>query len=161
MKSENVLKLEKFIETYQEGRILSLENGLLNRVKYALSGMYGRVEGYEMHRMTERQIERKVAICSDLLDFLGKVDPGISSRRGMVMYEIHAPMVMLAQLRLRKGILGKKEAEKEFRKGLIMLKMAKELLKYDQEGSFEKKVYYGAQASIEPLEAFIKENFAT
>ena len=74
---------------------------------------------------------------------------------GMLMYEIHMPLIMLAKLEMESGKLSKVDAKKEFRRAILNLKMSLEMLKYEPEGSFEKNVYHGAEGSLVPLESFI------
>ena len=73
----------------------------------------------------------------------------------MLMYEIHMPIIMLAKLEMGSGNMSKDNAKKEFRRAIVNLKMSLEILKYEPDGSFEKNIYYGAKASVAPLEAFI------
>ena len=71
------------------------------------------------------------------------------------MYEIHMPIIMLAKLGMENGSMSKDDAKKEFRRAILNLKMSLEMLKYEPDGSFEKNIYYGAKASVAPLESFI------
>ena len=74
---------------------------------------------------------------------------------GMLMYEIHMPLIMLAKLDMESGKLSKDDAKKEFRRAILNLKMSLEILKYEPDGSFEKNIYHGAKGSVAPLESFI------
>ena len=74
---------------------------------------------------------------------------------GMLMYEIHMPLIMLAKLEMENGKLSKDDAKKEFRRAILNLKMSLEILKYEPDGSFEKNIYHGAKGSVAPLESFI------
>ena len=74
---------------------------------------------------------------------------------GMLMYEIHMPLILLAKLEMESGKLSKEDAKKEFRRAILNLKMSLEILKYEPEGSFGKNVYHGAKGSLVPLESFI------
>ena len=71
------------------------------------------------------------------------------------MYEIHMPLILLAKLEMESGKLSKDDAKKEFRRGILNLKMSLEILKYEPDGSFEKNIYHEAKDSVAPLESFI------
>ena len=77
----------------------------------------------------------------------------------MVMYELHMPQIMLGQLKYQNGQISKSEAEKEFRKGLLNLKLCLQMLKFEPEGTFEKQVYHGAKDSVQGLEQFVNNAF--
>lgn len=153
----NVDRLEAFLDKYQ--KTLDPHNMLMIRVKYSLCGLYGRAKGYEMQELTPKALSRKKELCEEVLEVLNKVDTGFSPRKGMVMYELHLPLIMLTQLRLQQGLLDQTEAKKQFQLGLVNLKLSVEHLKHEPEGTFEKKVYYGAKESIKPLEDFVKNAF--
>ena len=74
---------------------------------------------------------------------------------GILMYEIHMPIIMLAKLAMENGNMSKDDAKKEFRRAILNLKMSLEMLKYEPDGSFEKNIYHGAKGSVAPLESFI------
>ena len=44
--------------------------------------MYGRVEGYLLNDLSEKDMDRKVECCRDLLKILDLLDPGVSRLRG-------------------------------------------------------------------------------
>lgn len=77
----------------------------------------------------------------------------------MVMYELHLPLIMLAQLSLNQGLVDRTEAKKDFAKGLLNLKQSLEHLQHEPDDAFEKKVYLGAVASVKPLESFVQAQF--
>ena len=75
------------------------------------------------------------------------------------MYELHMPQIMLGQLNYQSGQINKSEADKEFRKSLLNLKLSLQMLKFEPEGSFEKQVYHGAKDSVQGLEQFVNNAF--
>ena len=74
---------------------------------------------------------------------------------GMLMYELHLPIIMMTQLKLQSGVLTKDVAKREFQLALKYLKDSMEILRHQPDGCFEKNVYYGAKDSIQPIQNFV------
>ena len=73
----------------------------------------------------------------------------------MVMYEVHMPVIILAKISLDKnGEVYKVTAKREFKKAILYLKMALEMLKFAPRGSIENQLYLEAKDSVSKLEAF-------
>jgi hypothetical protein len=73
----------------------------------------------------------------------------------MLMYELHMPIIMLAQLKFRSGLLNQDQAKKEFQRAVDYLKDSLDILMHEQDGSFEKNVYYGAKDSVKEIQNFV------
>jgi hypothetical protein len=56
---------------------------LFTSARQSLSQLYGRDEKYLLNTLTTNQLERKVAICRQLLDVADVVEPGLTRIRGM------------------------------------------------------------------------------
>jgi hypothetical protein len=56
---------------------------LFTSARQSLSQLYGRDEKYLLNTLTMEQLERKVAICRQLLDVADVVEPGLTRIRGM------------------------------------------------------------------------------
>ena len=85
----------------------------------------------------------------------GPVSWIIISSVGMLMYELHMPIIMMTQLKLQSGLLSKDEAKREFQLALKYLKDSMDILRHQPDGCFEKNVYYGAKDSIQPIQNFV------
>lgn len=73
----------------------------------------------------------------------------------MVMYEVHMPVIILAKISLDKnGEVYKATAKREFKKAILYLKMALEMLKFAPRGSVENQLYLEAKDSVSKLEGF-------
>lgn len=79
--------------------------------------MYGRCKGHEMQDLTESDLVRKQQLGLEAMEVLNIVEPGISGVRGLVLYELHLPFVMLTQMRFQQGKMDIEQAGKDFRKG--------------------------------------------
>ena len=90
---------------------------LTARFPRRVCGMYGRCKGREMQDLTESDLVRKQRLGLEAMEVLDVVEPGISGVRGLVLYELHLPFVMLTQMRFQFGQLGVERAAKDFRQG--------------------------------------------
>ena len=86
------LELERLLRKL--GRVLPASNAMLVRLKYSLSGLYGRAPGYQLFSLDRSQVERKRRLCEDTLEALDILQPGYSCRRGMVLYELHTALLL-------------------------------------------------------------------
>ena len=87
-----VEQLERMLVKYS--RVLQPSNVMLVRLKYSLSGLYGRAPGYQLFSLDRNQIERKRILCEETLEALDILQPGYSCRRGMVLYELHTALLL-------------------------------------------------------------------
>ena len=148
---------EAFLKKYKP--ILHPNHVVLIRVKYALAKMYGRMEGYEANSLTNDQLERKLGLCREVLGVLDVIMPGQSRMRGVMMYELHLPLVLLANRQLQRGPGGGADPAKikaNLKQGLQFLKQGMEILKLQPEGSFESKIVAGAEHSVVELEKWVQ-----
>ncbi|RVE47687.1 hypothetical protein evm_007676 [Chilo suppressalis] len=62
---------------------------------HSLSQLYGKVTAYMIHEMTDAQLNRKIHICRELMKVFDVIEPGYSRLRGVTLYELHAPLMIL------------------------------------------------------------------
>ena len=144
--SEGPTGLEAFLTKFS--RVLADGNGLLQRVRYCLCGQYGRVPGYELSHLSSAQLERKLQLCESMLATLDKLQPGRSSRRAMILYELHISLLVTGQTQ------GKKEMLK---RSVNCLREAVDLLKDEPPASFGGQLFIGGSASLPQVEKFVSE----
>ena len=122
-------------------KILHPQNLLIVRLKYNLIGLYGREKGFHSQvsllnlidllsiillseqDLSEPQWKRKKELCEEILDVLKVLEPSMTVRKARIMYELHLPILMLAQIGLNNGE-DRLTLKKEFQKGLVTLKIA-------------------------------------
>lgn len=148
---------EAFLKKFKP--ILHPNHVVLIKVKYALAKMYGRMEGYEANNLTDQQLERKLGLCQEVLSVLDLIMPGQSRMRGVIMYELHLPLVLLSNRQLQRGPGGGADPAKikaDLRQGLKYLKQGIAILRLQPEGSFESKIVAGAKDSVGELEKWVQ-----
>ena len=144
--SEGPTGLEAFLTKFS--RVLADGNGLLQRVRYSLCGQYGRLPGYQLSQLSSVQLERKLHLCESMLNTLDKLQPGRSSRRAMILYELHISLLVIGQTQGRKDLL---------KRSVICLKEAVDLLKDEPPASFGGQLFIGGSASLPHVEKFVSE----
>lgn len=155
--SSSVKRSEQFLR--ERGDVLHPNNGIMVAMKARVCGMYGRCKGHEMQHLTESDLVRKQRLGLEAMEVLNLVEPGISGVKGLVLYELHLPFVMLTQMRFQLGKMGMEQAGKDFRKGLTYLKESLEILQFESEGTLQKSIYHGSKDSALKLEGFIDSVF--
>ena len=61
---------------------------LIMQVKKELALRYGNTEKSLMSNLTEKQLERKLQLCQEWLEVMGKVDRGFTLSRGRILEEV-------------------------------------------------------------------------
>ena len=148
---------EAFLKKYKP--VLHPNHVILIRAKYSLAKMYGRMEGYEANNLSLELLERKRQLCEEVLGVLDVIMPGSVRMRGVMLYELHLPYVMIANRQLQAGPGGGADPAKicaNLKKGLKYLKQGIEILKLQPENSFEAKIVAGAKDSLVELENWVK-----
>ncbi|XP_023325963.1 histone-lysine N-methyltransferase ASHR1 [Eurytemora carolleeae] len=147
---------EAFLRKY--GQVLHSNHVIMISVKYSLAKMYGRMLGYEATTLTDAQLKRKLELCEQVLDVFNIILPGNNRMRGVMLYELHLPLVMLANRSLDKGPgsgVNPKSIKAGLKKGLESLKSGLAILKLEPEGSFEAKIVEGSKDSVAELEDWV------
>ena len=168
---------EAFLKKY--GSVLHPNHVILIRAKYSLAKMYGRMAGYEAASLGPDLLDRKRQLCEEVLGVLDTLMPGqVSSHwppwsrdpvltpdwlqarmRGVMLYELHLPLVLAANRQLQLGPGGGADPEKikaNLRRGLQCLKQGLDILRLQPEDSFEAKIVAGAKGSLVELENWVK-----
>ncbi|XP_040573772.1 SET domain-containing protein SmydA-8 isoform X1 [Lepeophtheirus salmonis] len=125
---------------------------------YVLGKMYGRMEGYEPDSLSDDQFMRKKELCERVLKVLNVITPGQTRKKGMMMYELHLPFVIMGNRALQKGPNGNvdpQEIKKNLRMGLDYLKKGIKILGEEPSDSFEYKIFVSSQESVKQLEEWV------
>ncbi|XP_032597198.1 SET domain-containing protein SmydA-8 [Drosophila grimshawi] len=138
--------LENFLTRYRE--VLRPNHYLLLSAKYSLCQIYGRIEGYLLPEMSPQDIERKERYCRDFLEIVDLLDPGLTRLRGLIMYELHAPIMVLAQLGMQSGQLTRQEFLKRIKEVAKLLKDSARILQLEPPGSSEHEMGLAAADAL-------------
>ncbi|XP_055845262.1 SET domain-containing protein SmydA-8 [Episyrphus balteatus] len=139
--------LEGFLKKYQN--ILRPNHYLLLSAKYSLCQVYGRTDGYLIHEMSLEDIKRKEKYCRDFLSVIDVLEPGLTRLRGLIMYELHAPIMVLSTRFIQNKLITRNEFQRNLKEVARLLKESRDMLKMEPEGSNE---YMMGQAAEEALQ---------
>lgn len=153
----SVEKYEQYLQLY--GNILHPNNLCLVRIKYTLIGFYGRISGYRVPEMVAQPglLDRKLQLAKQVLSVLELTEPGLSSSKGVILYEMHMPIFLKAQLSFNLGRIDSGQAKHQFERSVKCIQEAINLLKYNSHDSFGHQLYKGAQATEKQLKSLIKK----
>jgi len=141
----NIAAHEAFLKKY--GQVLHGNHVTMVQTKYTLAKMYGRMAGYTADQLSDEQFQRKQKLCEEVLQVFNKIIPGNARMRGVMLYELHLPLVMLANRQVQRGPgkgVDPKFIKASLKRGLAVLKEGLEILKLEPEGSFDRKIYDGS-----------------
>ncbi|XP_068158972.1 SET domain-containing protein SmydA-8 isoform X1 [Drosophila tropicalis] len=127
--------LENFLIRYRD--VLRPNHYLLLSAKYSLCQIYGRIEGYLLPQMQPEDIARKERYCREFLAIIDVLEPGLTRLRGLIMYELHAPIMILAQIAIQKGQISAKEFQCRIKEVIKLLQQSRDILKLEPQGSNE------------------------
>lgn len=83
---------EDYLKCY--ANVLHQNHYLMLSAKHSLCQLIGRSEGFLINDLNPQQLQRKEEYCKDLLKVVNVLEPGASRLRGIICYELHAPMMI-------------------------------------------------------------------
>ena len=76
---------------------------------------------------------------------------------GVLLYELHMPLIVKSQMEMSQGLMDPASARKEFQRAVNCLEESISHLQYEPLGNFENQLYLGAQQSIVQLKGFVNQ----
>ncbi|XP_013148245.1 PREDICTED: protein msta, isoform A [Papilio polytes] len=128
-------------------------HSILICIKYALAQMYGRVATYSIDELTDVMLERKAEFCRLVLKTLAVIIPGDNRMRGMILYELHAPLMYLARNEYSIGLITKEKLKDRLQEPIQCLADAERILSREDPQSPEGMTGLIAAQSLEQLKA--------
>nr|XP_026495920.1 SET domain-containing protein SmydA-8 [Vanessa tameamea] len=126
-------------------------HSILLSIKHALAQLYGRVENYTIDELPDVMLERKVEFCRLILKTLEVISPGDSRMRGMMLYELHAPLMYLARNEFGAGLITQEKLKERLQEPLQCLADAARILSREDPQSPEGITGNIAEQSMEQL----------
>ncbi|CAB3230749.1 unnamed protein product [Arctia plantaginis] len=142
---------EAMINKYKS--VFHPRHALLLSVKHSLAQLYGRVEGYNIDELPDLMLERKADFCRLVLKTLDVITPGETRMRGMIMYELHAPLMFLARNEFGLGLITNEKLKEKLQEPIQCLAEAARILMREDPQSPEGITGQIAQQSMEQLKA--------
>lgn len=117
---------------------------LLHPQHYAQTGlrqnvieMCGRVEGRELGKMADALLQRKIDLGFQVLSVLDVICPGKTRARGMLLYELYRPLVVLARNAYAAGVWNVAVYKTKILEAIKLLEECTEILGWEDETTTE------------------------
>jgi len=96
----NMKDLKKILNKYKQK--LYKNHGILTEIKQMIASGYGRLPDYQMEDMREADHQYKILLCQEILAVQDIVEPGLTIGRGLILFELHSCLVMVANIEFEK-----------------------------------------------------------
>lgn len=147
----DVNQIETFMKKY--AKTLHKNHYIFLSAKHSLCQLYGKIDGFLINELSIEQLRRKEAYCRDLLNVIDVLEPDNSRLRGVILYELHAPVMIQITRELQMGNIKNVEFRKRVREVMQILEKSYEILKHEPSGSQEKAMADAAKLAIESIGA--------
>lgn len=147
--AEKLQTIESVLKKYRS--ILHPRHYQMISLKQALIELYGRVSGYEMPELPDLLLERKLEICRDVIKVLDITEPGKTRARGMILYEMHAVLILLAQSAFRQKVIYGLVLKKRLKEAAEFLQEAVDILSLEDLQSTEGQIAIQAKEGLDQL----------
>ncbi|XP_046657363.1 SET domain-containing protein SmydA-8-like [Daphnia pulicaria] len=148
-----VEKYEGFLKRHAS--LVHPNHFLFTSARQSLSQLYGRDERFLLNTLTMEQLERKVAICRQLLDVADVVEPGLTRIRGVTLYEMHAPMLLLARRAFEAGQISSAECQEKIEAVRVILSESAKILSLEDPASTEGAMGTAAVQSLGQIQRWM------
>lgn len=122
-------EFESFLNKYRGA--LHETNSYMLQVKYALTQMYGNMEGYRLNEIGEALIERKTQLCEELIEIADVIEPGLSSFRGFLLLDLYVTKLELFKRYTAKEMIDQEERQQMLQELATTLIDLNEVMKLD------------------------------
>uniref|UniRef100_A0A336MKR3 CSON000704 protein n=1 Tax=Culicoides sonorensis TaxID=179676 RepID=A0A336MKR3_CULSO len=140
---------EAFLSKYRN--VLHKNHYLNLSAKHSLCQVYGRTANHMLQNMSPEELSRKETICRDLLEVIDVLEPGLSRLRGVIMYELHAPLMMQARILFESKKISSNDLRKRLKEVKKLLVESENILSFEPEGSQESEMALGAKDALSRL----------
>jgi len=128
---DDVRGLEDFLARHKKH--LHPGHANLMEVKKHLSVAYGRFPGYTFDKLSIEKLNKKIGYCKEVLDSVSILEPGLSTQKGLTLYELWMGEVELAER--MKNEMSKEDHNRALKDALKYLEEAAMILRYEPENS--------------------------
>ncbi|XP_063709852.1 SET domain-containing protein SmydA-8-like [Culicoides brevitarsis] len=137
---------EAFLSKYRN--VLHKNHYLNLSAKHNLCQLYGRTASHMLQDMSPEELSRKETICRDLLEVIDILEPGLSRLRGVVMYELHAPLMMQARKLFESRKISTNDLKNRLKEVVNLLRESEKILSFEPEGTQEADMAMGAKDAL-------------
>ncbi|CAG9564431.1 unnamed protein product [Danaus chrysippus] len=147
--ANDVQGFENYLAKYRN--VLQPNHYLNLSAKHSLSQLYGKVADYMIHEMTEELLQRKIEICRDLMKVFDVIEPGYSRLRGITLYELHAPLMVLTTRAFERKEITKENLRNRLKEIVRYLRESSIILGFEPRSSPEGLMAGAAQHALSKI----------
>lgn len=149
----DINQIEMFMAKYS--KTLHENHYVFLSAKHSLCQLYGKIDGFLINELSVEQLKRKERYCKTLLEVIDVLEPGCSRLRGVILYELHAPVMLQITRELQMGLIKNSEFRKRLKEVVRMLEHSYAILKYEPCGSAEHDMAVAAESALKAINSQI------
>ncbi|XP_039275634.1 SET domain-containing protein SmydA-8-like isoform X4 [Nilaparvata lugens] len=142
---------EKLLRKYRS--VLHPRHAFNTTIRHCLVQLYGRVAGYTFDDLPDILLEHKVDLCERIMEVADVIEPGYSRLRGLILYELHVPMMLFARARFEYGEINKETFCAKMEQVIKILEEATAILILEDATTSEGAIGLMGQQSLEQLKS--------
>ncbi|KAI4456169.1 set and mynd domain containing arthropod-specific member 4 isoform a [Holotrichia oblita] len=138
---------------------VQLNSPTVRELDNLLIQLFGYQQGYLPNQISDDQLKRKTKMCREMLDILGRIDPGKSRLclyTGVVLHELHLSNIIYVKRKWDIGI--KKDLLQLLREADKSLIECKEVLKYEVNTMSGEKLHSLIDSSRKEFDRWVTRN---
>jgi len=149
-----IQELERLMKKYKS--VLHPRNVYMMSLRHSLVQLYGRAPGYTFADLPDILLERKIELCRQVLETTDVVKPGLNRFRGLILYELHVPIMLYNRNRYEYGEINKEEFKKIMYEVVKILEEALKILSLEDPSTPEGMIAVVGVESLEQLKDSIR-----
>lgn len=145
----DINQIEMFIRKYS--KTLHKNHYIFLSAKHSLCQLYGKIDGFLINELSVEQLKHKETYCRDLLEVIDILEPGSSRLRGVILYELHAPIMLQITRELQMATIKPADFKKRLREVIQILQRSYDILKHEPSGSQEFEMAVAAKSALNSM----------
>jgi hypothetical protein len=145
----DINQIEMFMRKY--AKALHENHYIFVSAKHSLCQLYGKIDGFLINELSAEQLRRKERYCRELMEVIDVLEPGCSRLRGVILYELHAPIMLRITREYQSGLMKTSDFRRKLKEVLKVLQNSHEILKYEPVGSAENEMAVAAKSALDSL----------
>lgn len=155
----DINQIETFMRKYS--KTLHRNHYIFLSAKHSLCQLYGKIDGFLINELSAEQLRKKEDYCRDLLEVIDILEPGSSRLRGVILYELHAPIMLKITRELQTGKITNSEFKRRLKEVIQILQKSHEILKHEPVGSSEHQMAVAGATALKQTQTVWKREAFT
>lgn len=149
IEGNDINQIEKFMKKYS--KTLHRNHYIFLSAKHSLCQLYGKIDGFLLNELSVELLRRKEDCCRDLLEVIDILEPGTSRLVGVILYELHAPIMLQINRELQCGKIKNSDYKRRLKEVIQILKKSHDILQHEPEGSPENQMAVAAKSALKAM----------